>query len=111
VLFIIDQLIHERRPVRWVNQKWTTMDGKALNRTYISEDFVQILCVSESKDTLPRPRSSGLQNMLRFGRFCSIRSGRPWTDIPNERCWTRERGVSKKSVFARKSLMEDPLGP
>jgi len=104
-----------------VNQKRTTTDGggRPLNRTSTSEDFEQLFCVSDSEDTPPpRPQLSGSQNLLCFRVFTRV--------FTRLRTFTRDtgrtsedgffflqtddvrQGGSKKSVFARTSLMDDP---
>jgi len=46
-----------------VKQKWTTSDG-----TSISEDFEQIFCVLNSKDT-PPPRTSMVVRIVKYVAF------------------------------------------
>jgi len=59
--------------------------------------------------TPPCTRASGSQYIVRFGRFSRYTLRTSETGVPNGRCWTGV-GVSKKSVFASMSLMDDPLG-
>jgi len=66
----------------------------------------------------PSPKTSGSQNILRFGQLHEIQSGRPWTGGGGGRVyrgvWTmlleKGRGVpNEKLLFSRTSLMDDPL--
>jgi len=60
--------------------------------------------------TRPRPRTSGSQIIGRFGRLSTTQSAvleRGRGILPNGRCLTGVGG-SKKSLYPRTSLMDDP---
>jgi len=85
--------------------KW----GRPLDKTSISDDFEQILYVSDYEDTSP----SSLSTVVRIAKYVAFSDvsarygpdggGGFHTDD------VRQGGGSKKSFFARTSLMDDPL--
>jgi len=120
--------IHQRRPVRWrrttkssfwsftkSGRPWTEGGGR-LHTGRPQTNQKNVFQSLYRTPTSPRLRASRMQYILCFGRFWTflraIRSRRLWLGAGGRVSSKRtmlNRGVYKESVFARTSLMDDPL--
>jgi len=81
--------------------------GRPLNRTSISKDFEQIFTFRTPKTPHPVHCRPDRKICWVSDEMCCVFAQYARWCLPNGRCWTG--GVSKKSVFDRTSLMDDPL--